>query len=1126
MPAGLVSAIVVLAYGLMLVAVARRVDRSGLPRPALSLVYPLSIAVYFTSWSFFGAVGTAAADGWPYLAIYLGPALALLFAPGFFVRLAGQVRERRALSIGDFLAQQHDRSRKVAVLVALIALVASVPYIALQLRAVASTFAVLAGLERSGVAGLITALALAAFAILFGARTVEVARHNRGLVAALALESLVKLAALLALGLYALVLVSGSTPQALAAQAMLAEQFAEGPGAGFFAATLAAGLAILCLPRQFYLGFVEAPSPEAVRDARVPFLLYLGAVSLLALPLAAAGLAILGPAVPPDLYVLALPLETGATALAHIAFLGGFSAATAMIIAETLALATMATNDLLAPLLLQRDLDRRGADLGRRMRRARRAVIVAIIAAAFLYAETLEGSRSLATIGLVAFAGVAQFAPGLVLASAFRVSNGPATAAGLGAGGLAWLFTLFLPSFAGPAVADRLGNATAGLLHPHALFGLSFGDPLAHGLFWSLGLNLLAMGAVFARDRWRVRRALAGGTGPAGIRTLGDLRALAARFVGEAEANAALGPEFGPASGAIVPAAARRAEQLLARVIGTPSARLLIGSALAGGSLDMTEVVRLLDRSGQSVTLSRTLLAATLEAIDQGVSVIDSSLRLVAWNRRYLELFDYPPGMVVIGRPVADLIRFNAERGECGPGEVEAHVARRLWHLSRGLPHAFERQRPSGRWIRTAGAPIPGGGYVMSFTDITVEKQAQAELERQVADRTSDLAAANRALAAAKAAAEAATRDKTRFLAAASHDLQQPLHAARLFAAALERDLAAGRPAEGMQALVSGIAGALASAQQLLRALLDVSRLDAGGIRPQISAVPLGDLMADLEREFLPLATEKGLSLVVRVRPAMVETDRGLLASVLRNLLSNAIRYTPSGRVLLCARPEGRGVRIEVRDSGPGIAEADQKRIFEEFERLPTTGGTAGAGLGLVIVDRIARLLSAPVRLRSAPGRGSTFAITVPLAKARQEAEWQDAGTAPEPGRRPPGGAHILCLDDDAAALDALVALLAREGLVAWPATTAAQALETAAATPPDAAILDLDLGPGPTGLDVAQRLRQRSPAMPIALVTASPDKANGARLRALGVALVSKPADPATLLAALAPADVRAAAE
>ncbi len=1117
MPAGLLPALVVLAYGMVLVVIARRVDRSGLPPRARGLVYPLSLAVYFTSWSFFGAVGTAASDGWPYLAIYLGPALVFLLAPRLLERLASQVREARAVSIGDFLAQMHGRSREVAMLVCSIALVASIPYIALQLRAVASTFAVLAGIERSGAVTLVTAAALAAFAILFGARSVEVARQNRGLVAAVAFESLVKLAALMTLGLFALTLLAGEPGHAAAATGALAERFAAGPGVGFFAATVAAGLAILCLPRQFYLGFVEAPSPEAVRAGRWPFLAYLAAVSLVVLPLAAAGLTGLGDAVPPDLYVLALPLASGATGLAHLAFLGGFSAATAMIIAETLALATMATNDLLAPALVREGLGR-ATDLGRRMRLARRMVIVAIMAIALIYAEMLDSSRSLATIGLVAFAGVAQFAPPLLAATLFGIASPAAVRAGLMAGGLTWLFTLFLPSLAGPGFGAVLAASTGGLLHPQALLGFDLGDPLAHGLFWSLALNTGALAGTLALDRARLARSVwRAPVAKSGIRTMAELKALAARFVGEAEAEAALGPEAGAPEGPVTPAAARRAEQLVARVIGAPSARMVIGSALEGGRLDMEAVVRLLDMSGQSVTLSRSLLAATLEAIDQGVSVIDPNLRLVAWNRRYLELFDYPPGMVAIGRPVADLIRFNAERGECGPGEVDDHVARRLWHLSRGLPHSFERRRPSGRWIRTAGAPIPGGGYVMSFTDITAEKQAQAELERQVAERTADLAAANRALAEAKAAAEAATRDKTRFLAAASHDLQQPLHAARLFAAALEREVPPGaRP------LVGNISAALVSAQQLLRALLDVSRLDAGGIQPQPVPFDAAGLMEELAREFGPLAAEKGLELVVRPRALAIETDRGLLASVLRNLLSNAVRYTPRGRVMLCARREAGQLRFEVRDSGPGIDPRDHARIFREFERLGQGRNAAGAGLGLAIVDRIARLLGTPVTLRSAPGRGSTFAIAVPLAEAAE----RPPETAQRASQAPLASGRILCVDDDAAALAALGALLEGVGLAPVPAAGAAEALAAAAAGGLAGAVLDLDLGPGPSGLDLAARLRARFGDIPLVLVTASPGRVDRRRVEALGVVLIPKPADPDALLAALARPRLSAAAE
>ncbi|RZL99639.1 MAG: PAS domain-containing protein, partial [Sphingomonas sp.] len=360
---------------------------------------------------------------------------------------------------------------------------------------------------------------------------------------------------------------------------------------------------------------------------------------------------------------------------------------------------------------------------------------------------------------------------------------------------------------------------------------------------------------------------------------------------------------------------------------------------------------------------SRTLLSATLETIDPGVSVIDADLRLVAWNPRYVEMFDYPEGYVVVGRSIADLIRYNAER-EGIAGDIAAHVGRRVAHLARGTPHSFERQRPSGRWIKMVGRPMPGGGYVQSFTDITAEKEAQADLEARVAARTQDLARSNHMLGEARAIAETATRDKTRFLAAASHDLLQPLHAARLFCAALAEDRAPHQ-AE----LVRAIDGAIGSADTLLRALLDVSRLDAGGVVPKVERFALGALIDELAVQFRPLAGERGLVLATHPGAFSVATDRSLLRSILQNFLSNAVRYSADGRIWIGARRRGDDVLIEVRDNGPGIAAGDRERIFEEFERLESKGSAGGGvGLGLAIVRRIARLLGAAVELRSALG--------------------------------------------------------------------------------------------------------------------------------------------------------------
>ena len=285
--------------------------------------------------------------------------------------------------------------------------------------------------------------------------------------------------------------------------------------------------------------------------------------------------------------------------------------------------------------------------------------------------------------------------------------------------------------------------------------------------------------------------------------------------------------------------------------------------------MSLAEVTRLLDAGGQSLRFSRQLLAATFENVDAGISVVDSELNLIAWNTRYEELFDYPPGIVQVGAPVADLIRHNARRGDFGDGDIEQQVEKRLEHLRRGTEHSFERHRRDGRVIKTVGGPMPGGGYVMSFTDITGEWQARAELqstlvelESRVAERTSALSEANERLARA-------TRDKTRFLAAASHDLLQPLHAARLFTAALERQT---QPAPD---LVKRVERSIVAAEDLLRVLLDISRLDAGGIQPTPEVVALAPFLRDLVEGVRPIAAANGLALRFGPQTGVVETDPG-----------------------------------------------------------------------------------------------------------------------------------------------------------------------------------------------------------------------------------------------------------
>lgn len=1067
---GLLLFAVAIGYAALLFVVAWGVRRRGLSPRDRRIVYTLGLAVYCSSWTFNGAVGSAVADGWAYLPIYLGPVL--LFAGGgrLLARLVGAVQADGATSIADFIGSRFSRSRGVAALVTLIALIGTIPYVALQLRSVATSYAALAGMADVTRPMIVTALVLAGFAIAYGTRGDAEPRADTGLLAAVAVESLVKLAAFVAVASFAILLVLRAAPVDRAeGLARLSAGFARPPAmADFVVTTLLAAAAMLCLPRQFHVTVIAATAPQDPIRARWPFVAYLLLTALLVVPITLAALVQDGMA-RPDLLVIAMPLAAGAPAIALLGFLGGFSAATAMVVVETIALATMVSNDLIAPLLLRSPRLAAAAHVGRTLLWVRRGVIAGIIGVALASALLIPPTRGLAEIGLVAFAAMAQFAPALLLAVAGGGRDPLAAKAGLTTGLIGWTLLLFVPTLTG---------------QPLPVSGVPGMSALSAAAVATLAANLIVHAIVAASRAPRLPFTRDERVPP--VRDLAELTRLVARFVGE-ERAAELG------EGAHVDArAARRAERLVAQVVGVSSARRLVASALSGEALGADDVARMLDASGQSLQFSKGLLAATLEHIDPGVSVVDAELNLVAWNQRYIDLFGFPPGMIRVGAPVADAIAFNAVRGECGPGEVDDHVRRRLAHMRRGARHSFERVRSDGRVLKTVGGPMPGGGYVMCFSDITAEAQAlravetaRAELERRVEARTRALSDANAALARA-------TADKTRFLAAASHDLLQPLHAARLFTAALARGAD-----DRARPLVERIDQSIAAADQLLRALLDISKLDAGGIVPVPTRFAVRALLHELVDSFADQARAKGLSLRLGAGDAVVATDRVLLRSIVQNLLGNAVRYTARGGVVIGVRRQGGLARIEVIDSGPGIAEDDRTRVFAEFERL-ATAEDAGLGLGLAIVARTASLLGAAVTLDSRVGRGSRFAVALPVAPGT---------VTPEPVRAAPepiGSLACLIVDDDPGVRTAMAALATSRGHGVRIAATVAQAVarvEGAAV-----AFVDHDLGGPVDGLALIAMLRAKVPGLRAALVTADAGRALAEAAQAAGVAVLLKP--------------------
>lgn len=1109
-------------------------------------IYSLALAVYCSSWTFYGAVGSAVRDGLSYLPIYLGPLLLFVFLAPFFERLVRMAKQQNATSISDLLAARFGRSPQIAVTVTLIALTAAIPYIALQLKAISMSIEVLSATESvDSVAWyrditLLVALMLALFASLFGARQVDATEHHPGMVLAVAAESVVKLVALLCVGVFALTQLGGYEPLLQTTRHMV--EGIDHP-MSFVTQTLLSLTAIFCLPRQFQIGVVECADVGDVRHARWWFSAYLVLISLVVVPIAAAAMMARagGESIAPDSFVLWLPLSGELEWLTLLAYLGGFSAATGMVIVATVALATMVSNDLVLPLMWRW----RPPALGDRSLASggilwiRRAAILGILLFSYVFFRTVPNGSSLASIGLLAFAAVAQFAPAVVSAVYWSGASRVGVLAGLCGGFVIWIYTLLLPTLASADGVMPLwitqGPFDIGALAPHSLLGFAGPDPLSHGVFWSLLVNIAALVGMSLYsppaigERLQVAPRIAGiNARPAtllpGPATVADLQLLAERLLGAAAAQSWFaqhayeqGRDYSPAQRADV-GLLQGLERELAGALGAASARMVLTSALRGAGLQFSEVVTLFDEASQKLRFNRELLEAMMENMPQGISVVDADMRLVAWNRRYVELLDYPPELMLAGRPMADLIRYNAERGWYGPGDPDWHVQKRLAHMRAGTTHQSERRRSDGRVIEVRGQPLPDGGYVSTFNDVTTYKHAEDELreinetlEQRVAERT-------RQLAEATAVAEKANLGKTRFLAAASHDLLQPLNAARLFNAAL-RGQAGQLQSPQVEQLADRVENSLHAAEELLDGLLDISRLDSGAIQPERSNFSAGALLEALKEQFAPVAAQRNLELRVHATRLQVYTDQRMLRRVLQNLIGNALRYTRSGRVVIGVRRRDRDqVEFQVIDTGPGIAAESQSVIFEEFRRLDQQSpwGERGLGLGLSICDRIARILQTQLTLRSVPGQGSAFSVRVPRGK----------GVAPPPAATPTPvasvsglrGLRVLCVEDDPNILDAMRELLTRWEIDVLCSATATQARELLQVQSVDLVLADYHLGGEPLGLDVLDDLVSRDPSRlrAGALVTADGTAALAQRAHALGFQVLRKPLRPAALRALL----------
>ena len=1147
---GLAVVFIAIAYVTLLFAIASIGDRRaasggpGRPRP---FIYALSLAIYCTSWTFFGSVGLASERGLEFLAIYIGPVLVFMFGFPLLSRIIKLAKAEKITSIADFLGARYGKSFAVASIATLIATVGAIPYIALQLKAISGSVSLMVehytGSPPSidpfvSDISLVVALLLALFATLFGTRHADATEHQNGLVLAVAVESIVKLVAFLAVGLFVTFSLfdgPGDMLKSFAATEQVGDAMGYSTSLGtWLVVTTISGFAIIMLPRQFYVMIVENRSESELRTATWVFPAYLVAINLFVLPIAFAGLSTVGTATTSDLYVLSLPLLKGHDLLAMIAFIGGLSAATAMVIVASVALSIMISNDLVIPIFVRRLIKIKSGeteDWSAIILNIRRASIFIILFVAFLYYRESTNNTRLASIGLMSFAAIAQFAPSFIGGLIWRRANARGAALGMAAGIAVWCYTLMLPTLAGPdtsIITDGLFGIEA--LRPQALFGTA-AEPLNHGVLWSLAINALffVFGSL-SRASVPLERIQASIFVPRDASpmpslrrfrttiTVNDLKDTISRYLGvertersfqtfQSESGSKLNGND-PAGMDVV----RFSEQLMASAVGSSSARLILSLLFKRGDNSSKDTFRLLDDATEALQHNRDLLQIALDQMEQGITVFDQDFRLICWNRQYRSLFDLPDDMGQVGVSIDRILGYLVARGDI-------QQTSRLTTLNRltsfGGPWQIELQT-SGRIIEMSSNPMPDGGIVATYTDISARvaadlalKRANESLEQRVKSRTAELTRVNEELAQAQMLAEEANLGKTRFLAAAGHDILQPLNAARLYCSSLIEK--AGKGNAGVAA--RNIESSLESVETILGAVLDISRLDAGAMKPAETVFRLDGLLRQIGTDFLPTARAKDLELVIVPSTVTVNTDRNLLRRLIQNLVSNAIKYTRSGRIVVGVRRRGDLVEIQVIDTGIGIAADKLGTVFQEFTRLDDGAREAqGLGLGLSIVDRIARVLKLEIQIESHKGHGTRFSVILPVTTAEE----LPAATTARPRIQAAAalnGLTVVCIDNDPRILEGMRLLLEGWGCVVrtYSGTEAFEADE-AVGPAPEIILADYHLD-GENGLDVIRTLRGAyGEAVPAVLITA--DRSNEVRAAAdqIDVAVLNKPLKPAVL--------------
>ena len=1104
---------VTIGYMLFLFAIATIGNKAQkLPKS----VYSLALGIHCTSWAFFGTTTQAAQFGWPLVPTYLGVILVMLFGYKMLLRVNTICKQYNISSIAEFISVRYSHSNSIAVLITCICFIGVIPYIALQLDAISLALNLLiSGLDNwSNSLSFYATVGMAIFAIWFGARNMSLTERNSGLMLTIAAQSLVKLLALGTVGIFVVYgLFDGFVDLAQRSFAykptfaVVNQPFA----LWIYISHVLLGIcSMFCLPRQFHINFVENRHEDEIRQARWIFPAYLVGMSIFVLPIALGGMIFFGdmqtglhnctsidcvnPAYSTDSYVLAMPIAAQNIPIALIAFIGGLAASSSMVIVATLALGNMVANSLITPLLFSvnaskvkraitqvKTVGSKNSALklsGTQVLRIRQLTILVMLCIAYVYHLHVSQQAPLVQTGTFALSLLSQTFPAILLGIYWRRANKYGALAGIATGVLTIVLGMILPAISAQFSSSQLSDLGA--------IGVGSIDniTIANVLFLSFLLNTGALCAVSLVTGSKLNNPYATSALShfrSDIR-FSDLLKLTDQilppqtalnfrkqvvFVGIKQDDIAPYNVFA------------KAENLLASHMGSASTRILLNAIANAESVSQHQLNEWVKEAGKSFQFNYEVLQASITHLPLGVSVIDANLKLVAWNAIYQSIFDYPKGFLQSGIPILDILQFNAKRGLLGDTldekGVESEISKRMQSMLVGKSYKTVRPQLHGKVVEITGNALPGGGYITCYADITeyiyIQNQletAKTNLEKRVEQRTYELQVA-------KNDAEKANIGKTKFLAATSHDLMQPLNAASLFASMLREKLVNNKSGALNQSneaeLANNLVNSLDNAEALLGMLVDITKLENNLIKPNLQIIPLHEVLYSLVTEFSVVASQKNITLRYVHTSVCAKTDRRLLSRVIQNLLSNAVKYTASGKIVIGVRRRaGKQCEIVVADTGSGIALEDQTQIFNEFQRVHSDDSHQGLGLGLTIVDKISQLLGYKVKLQSIPHKGSAFSVVLPFSHYRSAKAIPSINTKPDDTSLFLDNITILVLENDAAVATALITLLKSWGAMVEKATnkhTAMELIDTRNFIP-TLIIADYHLDDGDNGIDLA----------------------------------------------------------